>query len=623
MTASGSSSSGASSDNPSSADAGSAERSAAERGAPPLVIPAPLPPLPAAWLAGRDLDLLAPLSLARLDAPLQPAPRVDRTDLAAGLERANRSYGHPRAAELAARLADPATRTVVGGQQPGLFGGPLLVLLKMVAAARWADELERRGEPAVALFWVATEDHDWDEAAWAAAWTSDGVRRLELGPDPHPLVPLGMRTLGPAVDEARAALAALFPFEPYAAWVETLGRWYRPDARFGEAFCRVATALLGERCPLLVDAQLPELKAAERPLLRRLVERRAEVDEVLASAAESIVARGYPLQVAPQRGAAPLSALSGVERRRIVWNGEHGFTLRGTRGEAAEPRPVDELLALIDGNPAAISPNALARPAIQDAVLGTSVQVMGPSEMAYLAQAAPLYALLGVQAPAVAPRPRALLLEERQLATLRDGGLDPRLLLAPEGEVERALAAQHDDDPVGPAQARALAELETLRQEAVALDPNLERPWEKTHEQVKTAFERFAEKLTRARAQKDQVAQRRLASLREYCAPGGVLHERVLAAAHFRGRFGDGLAEAIWQQLSIATTDVQLLRAPEPAAAETAAAMTSTASAIQDAATHAAGATGAGAPADAAASTDAANAAAVAAAAGDEGGGRR
>ncbi|HEV8630447.1 MAG TPA: bacillithiol biosynthesis cysteine-adding enzyme BshC [Thermoanaerobaculia bacterium] len=527
-------------------------------------MPASLPPLPAAWLAGRDRDLLAPLTLALPGMPLPPAPRVDRRAVAAGLERANRSYGHRRTDDLAARLADPTTRVVIGGQQPGLFGGPLMSLLKMVALGRWAEELTARGELAVALFWVATEDHDWDEAAWAGVWTQEGLRRLTLGDDPAPLVPLGMRTLGPAVADAVATLATLFPYEPYASWVAMLGRWYRPDARFGEAFCRAAVALLGDRCPLLVDAQLPELKAAQRPFLRRLVERRAEVGAALARAEATITGRGYPLQVAPQPGAAPLFALAGLERRRVTWADDaagDGWTLRGT-GDSR--RPLADLLALIDGNPTAVSPNVLSRPPLQDAVFGTSLQVMGPGEMSYLAQAAPLYELLGVAAPAVAPRPRALVMEERHLAGLAAAGLAPSLLLASEEEVERALAARDGGDPVEPALARALGELAALRETAVALDPNLERPWEKTREQVKTAFERFAEKLTRARAQRDQVALRRLQSWRDYCLPGGVLHERVLAAAHFRGRYGEPLVEALWQQLDLGTTDVQLLRAPEP-----------------------------------------------------------
>jgi bacillithiol biosynthesis cysteine-adding enzyme BshC len=520
---------------------------------------APLPPLPAAWLAGRDEELLQPLRLLApgdgLGALRPPAGVPDRRALAAGLERANRSYGHPRAAELAARLADPATRVVVTGQQPGLFGGPLLVLLKMAAAARWAEELAAAGQPAVAVFWVATEDHDWDEAAWAGVWAADGLHRLTLGPDPHPLAPLGMRTLGPGVETALGELARLFPYEPYGAWIGTLARFYRPDARFGEAFSRLAVALLGARTPLLLDAQLPELKAAERPWMRRLVERREEVATALAAAERRLGERGYPLQVAPAPGTSPLFVLSGSERRRITWLDGERWAPRGADGG----HQLAELLALVDGNPAAVSPNVLSRPPIQDAVLGTTLQVMGPGELSYLAQAAPLYELLGVEAPRVAMRPRALVVEPRQIGGLAELDLDPALLLAGEDAISRALAARHDGDPLAPVMARVLAEVEGLRAPALALDANLERPWEKTQETVRGALERFGEKLTRARAGKDQVAQRRVGALRDAWLPEGTLHERVLAGAHFRGRYGEAFVERLWEGLDLRERGLQLL----------------------------------------------------------------
>lgn len=538
----------------------SASSSSPTRASEPVTARAPLPPLPAAWRDGRDRDLLAPLTLHRRGAALPPAPRVDRGELAVGLERANRSYGHPRAAELAGRLAEGATRVVVAGQQPGLFGGPLYTLLKMVAAARWAAELEAAGEPAVAVFWVATEDHDWDESAHASVWAPGGLHRVALGPDPHPLVPLGMRTLGDGVAAALAELAGLFPYEPYAGWLATMGRWYRPDARFGEAFSRLAVALLGERCPLLLDAQLPELKVAQRPLLRRLVEQRVAVDAAFAAADAAIAGRGYPLQVHPPPGASPLFVLTGMERRRVAWEGGDpgpgDWHARGGEGT----RALDELLATIDDNPGVVSPGVLARPVLQDAALGTSLQVMGPGELSYLAQVAPLYSLLGVAAPAVALRPRALLVEERHLALLVESGVAPEQLLGPEADLERAVVATRGDgDPVAPVAERVLAELAALRDPALALDPNLERPWQKTEETVRTALERFAEKVTRARAQRDEVGGRRLAALRDYCLPAGTLHERVLAGAHFRGRYGPAAVEAIWEHLALDEAGVQLL----------------------------------------------------------------
>jgi bacillithiol biosynthesis cysteine-adding enzyme BshC len=521
-------------------------------------IDAPLPPLPAAWLAGRDRDLLSPLRLLTASDDVRalrpPARPPDRRALAAGLERANRSYGHPRASELAARLADPAARVVVTGQQPGLFGGPLLVLLKMAAAARWAEEIETAGSPAVAVFWVATEDHDWDEAAWAGFAATDGLHRLTLGPDPHPLAPLGMRTLGVGVDAALAELAQRFPYEPFGGWIATMARFYRADARFGEAFSRLAVAMLGPRTPLLLDAQLPELKAAQRPWMRALVERREEVAAGLAGAERRIGERGHTLQVSPAPGTAPLFVLNGGERRRVAWAGE-GWAPRGADGS----QPIDELLALIDGNPAAVSPNVLSRPPIQDAVLGTALQVMGPGELSYLAQAAPLYSLLGVEAPLVAQRPRALVVEARQLAGLAELGLDPALLLAGEDALTRALAERQDGDPLPPVMARVLAEVAALRAPAVALDANLERPWEKTQETVRGALERFGEKLTRARAGRDQVAQRRANAVRDAWLPEGTLHERVLAGAYFRGRWGEPFVERLWESLDVREPGLQLL----------------------------------------------------------------
>ena len=50
------------------------------------------------------------------------------------------------------------------GQQPGLFGGPLYTLYKAVSAIQVAHELEQKLDRIVIpVFWVASEDHDWDE----------------------------------------------------------------------------------------------------------------------------------------------------------------------------------------------------------------------------------------------------------------------------------------------------------------------------------------------------------------------------------------------------------------------------------------------------------------------------
>ncbi len=526
-----------------------------------------LPAIPAAFLSGYDLDLLAPLSfLAPGELPDRsarsqaggPGTSQDRRALAEGLAIANRGYGHPQADALAARLTDPAVRVVVAGQQPGLFGGPLYTFSKMMAVARFAAALEAGGELALPLFWVATEDHDWAEVSAAVFPTPDGARSFDLGPDPEPLTPVGMRTFGEPVAAVLASLTAAFPGDLDRAWLEALGRWYRPDARFGEAFCRLMVHLLGDRCPLLVDAMHPALKAAERPWLRRLVERRAEVEAALAARDAALADRGLPLQVTPQRGASPLFLFQNGARRRVEWRGADGYALRGADGTEAKGRVAD-LLRTIDENPGVVSPGVLARPALQDAVFGTALFLVGPGELSYLPQAAATYAALEVPPPVAALRPQAIVLEERQLAKLAEAGVSLADLLARPADLDRARAVASGGDVVAPVRQSVEASIEALRPAALALDPNLERPFEKTREQVLRALDLFAEKALAAAARKDEVQTRRLAQLREAVLPLGRFQERVIATAHFGGRHGPRLAASFWEQMGLDPRRLQVI----------------------------------------------------------------
>jgi len=501
-----------------------------------------VPPLPAAYLRGSDHDLLAPLRfLSPGTMPDGPAPEVDRRGLARALETANASYGHPRATELAERLADPTTRVVVTGQQPGLFGGPLYTLTKMVAAQRWAEELTAAGQPAVAVFWVATEDHDWDEVARTTLLTRSGPWTLDLGEDPQPLMPVGMRTLGEGLEAIFEQMREGLHGERFDDWIDTVGRFYRPDTRFGEAFCRLMVELLGETTPLLLDSMLAEVKSAQRATLLRLVEQRQEVEEAFEEADGVIEDRGFELQVQPQRGVSPLFYLHRGERRRIEWQGEDRWGLRGLDDAGGT---VAELRSQIEDNPAAVSAGVLARPAVQDAMLGTFLHIGGPGELSYLAQVAPVYRLLGLDAPWVAFRPQAVVLESHRLEQLEQTGLTLADLFADREQLERRLAELHGTNPVEETKERVREVLEGLKSPALEIDANLERPWEKTRDQVLRGLETFEGKVTAAMARRDEVRAKRVQRLRDACLPDGSLQERVISCAYFPGKYRERFVES-------------------------------------------------------------------------------
>lgn len=515
-----------------------------------------LPPIPSALLRGEGRELLAPLTFTAGAADPGPPPPLDRRAIAEALAVANAGYGHPRAAEMAERLTDPATRVVVTGQQPGLFGGPLYTLGKAVAAARWVERFEAAGEPAVAVFWVATEDHDFREVSQAVFLAADGPRSFDLGDDEAPLVPVGMRALGPAVEEVLRELAAANPGDRWRGWVERMAGWYRPDARFGEAFGRLLAALLGDRCPLLLDAMLPALKEAERPWMRQLVERRAEVDEAVAAREQAIVDGGHELQVTPQPGASPLFVLRGSARRRVEWRGGGRI---GLRGDEDFDEDVSWLLAAIDENPGVVSPGVTARTALQDAALGTSVLVLGPGEVSYMPQVAPLYELLDIHPPLVHLRPQVLVLAAHQLDKLEELDLRLEQLIASELDLDRALSAGREEEVLAPARERIDRELERLREAATDIDASLAGPWKKTRGQVQKALGIFSGKLAEAVARRREIDRRRAVDLRDTCRPLGRLQERVLSSAHFPGKYGDRFVTVMFEQMELDSGNLQVI----------------------------------------------------------------
>jgi len=368
-------------------------------------------------------------------------------------------------------------------------------------------------------------------------------------------VPVGMRTLGPAVEVALAELGAALQGGRSTEWLATVARWYRPEARFGEAFARLLAHLLGPHCPLLLDAMLPALKAAEAPWLARLVERRVEIERGLDSADERLRARGYTPQVERHASASQLFVLQGEARRRVMWNENGTYVLRGD----IEERPLSELLARIAENPGVVSPAALARPAIQDAVLGSAVFVVGPGELAYLAQSAAVYAAIEVPGPAIALRPQALVLEGHQPEHLASWGGRLEDLLREHADLDRLVSGGSGAALARPARQRIAAALADLRAPALELDPSLERPFDKTRETMERALDAFAQKLEAAAARRDETTRARLLRLRPAVRPAGELQERVVSSLYYPGKYGAAFLERFAAALELDPRRLQIV----------------------------------------------------------------
>ena len=326
----------------------------------------------------------------------------DRRTLAESLLEFNRRVGAgPAALERARSLALPEAVAVVAGQQAGLGTGPLLTVYKAASAVATAARLESLlGVPVVPVFWVASEDHDFEEVRWLAGTDSSGALLTLRLPDPPVRgSPVGDVALSREAREVVAGIGHLLE-GPHSALVAS---WLREDAAASsslvELFCRLMARLFARRGLVLLDPMLPSLKRAAGPVLLQALERGPRLAEACARAGGAVREAGYEpgLDVDPSH-ACIFRRVNG-RRTALLW-GDGGLrnrdgTLRWT---------VDDLRRDLVRDPEDFSPGAVLRPVVQEFLVPTLCTVSGRGEVAYLAQMREVYRLFGLQMPVVRPR---------------------------------------------------------------------------------------------------------------------------------------------------------------------------------------------------------------------------
>jgi bacillithiol biosynthesis cysteine-adding enzyme BshC len=467
--------------------------------------------------------------------------------------QAERRGAPPAARQAIAQLQDPRTVAVVTGQQAGLFGGPLYTLLKAITALQLAAQArETHGVPAVALFWVDAEDHDWDEVKSCPVLSADlELRTIALGsPEGAGEVPVAALRLGPEIEGAIGELErALQPTEYTEEVIRALRETYRPGVGMAEAFARWLDRVLGPLGLVVFESADPAAKPLVSGLFTRVLSDPGHVGRLAAESGEAMRHKGHEPQVVPQADAVALFRLNGGRRAIRVRDGQF----------LVEDQLVarEKLVADAASAPHTFSPNVLLRPIVQDSLFPTVAYVSGPSELAYLGQLKQVYERFGVPMPLIYPRASVTLLDSastRFLARYEFPFEDLRQ--QDESALNRLLEAQL------PARVEAsLLEAETAVQRGMAhvidavaqIDPTLSGAARTTLGRMEHDLRTLHGKIIQAAKKRDETLRRQFSRAQALAFPGGHPQERTLGLPFFLNRYGWGLVKRLEAELPLDT----------------------------------------------------------------------
>jgi bacillithiol biosynthesis cysteine-adding enzyme BshC len=480
----------------------------------------PRPPLPAHWP-----------ELVQLLATQNPAPSA--------------------ASSLAALAAGAGA--VLTGQQVGLFGGPLYSPYKAATAIARARKSSTADHPHAAIFWLASEDHDFAEIDHVTFPAGRELARLAYEKAPASALPAGRIVLDDSITPlVERAVELLGPSEATEALVAA----YKPGRTFAQAFGDFYSAIFAAQGLLIVDAAGRDFHRLGEPVLRAAIERADEFHSALTERGQALEAAGYHSQVAVAPQSSLLFLIDGKTGARIA--------LRRIAPTAAEPNGLwhadhqtfstADLLGILASEPERISPAALLRTVFQDFLFSTSAQVGGPAEIAYLAQSTVLFErILGRQTPPIA-RFSATLIEPSVAELLRRHELTLDQLFSEENASTLALRLAARSMPIETKQKLAAAgnaldaELTTLVDWLQSQDKGLGQSADTAAGKMRYQMNRLRTLAANFQLQRETTLTRHANSIFNALYPGGVLQERVHGAAYYFARYGLSLAETLCQQ---------------------------------------------------------------------------
>ena len=430
--------------------------------------------------------------------------------------------------------------TITTGHQLNLLTGPLYFFYKILEVVKACEEMNQKHPELnfIPIFWMATEDHDFDEINHFYYKTQKFVWNKQAGGAVGKLDLNGIESL---FDSFFAQL----PDSQNAKSLKTLiENSYLNSKNLTEATRKLVQELFGERGLLIIDGDDKELKrlmipAFEEDLLKN------SAYEFVEKTNEKLAAENYSIQVNPRE--INLFYLGdGKIRERIVFENEV-FHVLNSEFRFSEK----EILQELKNHPEKFSPNVMLRPLYQETILPNICYVGGSGEIAYWLQLKAFFASQNILFPILSVRNSLLILTEKQRTKLENLGISYEELFRPLFElVNKNIQENTDTEIEFTSYENQLNEMfEKLEAEAIQTDVSFSKMVNAQKTKQLKGLEAMKKRLIKAEKIKYADRVQRIEILYSELFPFGNLQERIENFSEFWLNYGTQFAEEVHQNI--------------------------------------------------------------------------
>jgi bacillithiol synthase len=295
---------------------------------------------------------------------------------------------------------------VIGGQQAGILTGPLYSIHKVISIIKLAEQKEEQlGVPVVPVFWIAGEDHDFQEVN-------------------HVFLPVNQKvdkwTYPERVVKKKMVSDVELNQESCFSWVENLienfGETEHTNAllefakeqisistTYVDFFANIIMELFKDYGLLIVDSGNREFRLLQKEFFKSQILHHEAITDKLLEQQREIAKKGFPITIEASEENANLFYYDYKMGERILLEYDRENN-RFLAKSGALTLTREQLVVLAEENPAYLSNNVVTRPLMQEWLFPTVAFIAGPGEISYWAELKLVFEHFDMKMPPIVPR---------------------------------------------------------------------------------------------------------------------------------------------------------------------------------------------------------------------------
>ena len=324
--------------------------------------------------------------------------------LTKNLEKMNKQWNAPEATlKQIERLSDKDSVVVIGGQQAGVLTGPTYTINKLITIIRIAREQEEKlGIPVIPIFWIAGEDHDYEEINHIYMLEKNKMKKHKL--EQYTIEKKSISDINIEKDSLHKWIKNFFLTIPETSYTKDLYKTIiecmeRADT-YVDFFARLVFQLFPNEGIVLFNSADPLIRKMESDFFIDYIKSQKTIAKEVYQTKQTLTHNGYMTTLEVEENDAHLFYKHYMERVLLIRNENDEWI--GKQDEVNFS--TEELIDIALNKPELLSNNVVTRPLMQEFLFPVLAFTGGHGEISYWAALKPMFHNFGLKMPPIIPR---------------------------------------------------------------------------------------------------------------------------------------------------------------------------------------------------------------------------